>query len=215
LRASDADRQRIADLLSDAYADGRLNMTEFNDRTTAVWSAKTLGDLVPLTTDLGGPPVPVAPGIAGQMPVRIDDVSPIHGFAILSEHHQPANWVVPSTLSSLAFMGSDNYDFRTATFVSPRVEMSVGVLMGNVGLQIPDGVNVIDKTICIMGSVTFKGMTPPLPGAPTIELTGFVLMGSVEVRGAEYATLGQKLGFSSPGDRRDRDRRDRYRDRYR
>ena len=113
-------------------------------------------------------------------------------------------------------MGSDNYDFRTATFVSPRVEMSVGVLMGTVVLQVPDGVGVIDKTICIMGSVTIKGLTPQLPGAPTIEVTGFVLMGSVEVRGCEYATLGQKLGFDRDAQRdaRRQARRDvsRYRD---
>ena len=92
-------------------------------------------------------------------------------------------------------MGSDDFDFRTATFVSPRVELSVGALMGSVILHVPAGVSVVDRTVCIMGTVTMKGLTPPTPGAPVIEISGFVFMGSVDVQGAEYATLAQKMGF--------------------
>lgn len=52
LRASDADRDRITAELSTAFADGRLEREELDERTDAVASARTLGDLVPLVADL-------------------------------------------------------------------------------------------------------------------------------------------------------------------
>lgn len=196
LRASDADRQRVADVLSDAYADGRLSMDEFNERNDAVWASKTLGELVPITADLGGAPATVAVG-AGRPLVRVDDVPAIHTYAIMSTRSQPQDWVVPSAISAVVLMGQADYDFRRATFVSPRVEINVGVLMGSIVLSVPDGVGIIDKTVCIMGSSEFKGMTPAAPGAPVIELSGLVCMGSIEIRGAEYSTFLQRLGIKA------------------
>jgi hypothetical protein len=47
LRISDADRATALDLLSEQYAIGRLDKEEFDERSDAVWSAKTQGDLAP------------------------------------------------------------------------------------------------------------------------------------------------------------------------
>ena len=194
LRASDADRQRVADVLGQAYADGRLSMDEFNERNAAVWAAKTLGQLTPITVDLGGTPATIAvDGGAGL--VNVDGVPSVHTYAVLSTKRQPEYWAVPSMVSALCFMGSAEFDCRKATFLSPRVELNVFALMGSVVLNVPDGVSVIDKTNTIMGSVELRDLTPPKPGAPVIELTGFVCMGSIEVRGADYASLSEKLGF--------------------
>ncbi|MEO9323690.1 DUF1707 domain-containing protein [Nocardioides sp. C4-1] len=52
LRASDADRERITGVLASAFADGRLEREELDERTDAVASARTLGDLPPLVADL-------------------------------------------------------------------------------------------------------------------------------------------------------------------
>jgi len=194
LRASDADRQRVADVLSQAYADGRLTMAEFTERNDAVWAAKTIGELAPVTLDLGGTPVAVA-NSGGRTMVGIENVPSVHAYAILSTKKQPEYWAVPAMMSALAVMGTAEFDCRKATFVSPRVEISIGALMGSVVLYVPDGVTVIDRTTTIMGSVEMKRVTPAKPGAPVIELTGFVFMGSVEVRGAEYASLPEMLGF--------------------
>ncbi|HEX6920045.1 MAG TPA: DUF1707 domain-containing protein, partial [Actinomycetes bacterium] len=43
LRASDADRERVADLLRRHCGDGRLTMEEFHTRLDACFEAKTLG----------------------------------------------------------------------------------------------------------------------------------------------------------------------------
>ena len=194
IRASDADRQRVADVLGQAYADGRLSMDEFNERNTSVWAAKTIGELTPLTVDLGGAPATVAVNNGAGL-VTVDGVSAVHTYAILSTKRQPEYWAVPNMVSALCFMGSAEYDCRKATFLSPHVELNVLAVMGSVVLRVPDGVSVIDKTNTIMGSVELKDLTPAKPGAPVIELTGFIFMGSIEVRGADYASLPEKLGF--------------------
>lgn len=59
LRAADRDRDQVAETLREHYAQGRLTMEEFDERTTAAASAKTMGELRALTADL---PVPAQDG---------------------------------------------------------------------------------------------------------------------------------------------------------
>jgi hypothetical protein len=52
LRAADADRERIAERLRTNHAEGRLDMTEFQQRLERCYEAKTLGELGELVRDL-------------------------------------------------------------------------------------------------------------------------------------------------------------------
>jgi len=52
LRASDRDRAVVHDVLAEAYAEGRLDRDELDERTGVVDSAKTYADLVPPLRDL-------------------------------------------------------------------------------------------------------------------------------------------------------------------
>jgi hypothetical protein len=52
VRASDSDRDRVATLLREHHAAGRLNAEEFHERLDAAFAAKTLGDLDALLADL-------------------------------------------------------------------------------------------------------------------------------------------------------------------
>jgi hypothetical protein len=51
-RASDQDRENAVDVLSDAYAAGRLGPEEFYQRLDAAYAAMTLGELDSMTADL-------------------------------------------------------------------------------------------------------------------------------------------------------------------
>ncbi len=57
MRASDQERDSAAELLSEAYAVGRLSREELDERVAAAYSAKTYGELRDLTADL---PLPAA-----------------------------------------------------------------------------------------------------------------------------------------------------------
>jgi hypothetical protein len=52
MRASDRDRAVVHDALAEAYAEGRIDRDELEERTTQVDAAKTYGDLVPPLHDL-------------------------------------------------------------------------------------------------------------------------------------------------------------------
>jgi hypothetical protein len=55
MRASDADRQVIADRLKQALDEGRLHLHEYDDRVKLVYSSATYADLQPLVADLPMP----------------------------------------------------------------------------------------------------------------------------------------------------------------
>jgi hypothetical protein len=52
LRISNADRDEALDRLADHYAAGRLDKDEFDERSDAVWTARTGADLAPIFADL-------------------------------------------------------------------------------------------------------------------------------------------------------------------
>jgi hypothetical protein len=52
MRASDADRDRVAAALREHCAQGRIDVDELNERLEGVYSARTMGDLQKVTNDL-------------------------------------------------------------------------------------------------------------------------------------------------------------------
>jgi hypothetical protein len=52
IRAGDADRERIAERLRKSHAEGRLDLSEFQQRLESCYEAKTLGQLGELVRDL-------------------------------------------------------------------------------------------------------------------------------------------------------------------
>ncbi len=52
LRAADADRERIAERLRKSHAEGRLDLSEFQERLERCYEAKTIGQLRELVRDL-------------------------------------------------------------------------------------------------------------------------------------------------------------------
>lgn len=52
MRASDVDRDRVAAVLREHTAQGRITMDEFNERLEQLYKSKTYGELARLTADL-------------------------------------------------------------------------------------------------------------------------------------------------------------------
>ncbi|QYC38497.1 hypothetical protein Nocox_04350 [Nonomuraea coxensis DSM 45129] len=52
MRASDGDRDRVAAVLREHTAQGRITMDEFNERLEQLYKSKTYGELARLTADL-------------------------------------------------------------------------------------------------------------------------------------------------------------------
>jgi hypothetical protein len=68
IRASDADRDVVVDVLREAYTEGRLTADEFDERMSAAYVSKTWGQLRELTVDLPVQPVLGADVAGRQLP---------------------------------------------------------------------------------------------------------------------------------------------------
>jgi hypothetical protein len=68
MRASTADRERAVDVLKAAFAEGRLDQTEYADRVGLVYTSRTYAELAALTADLPIGPLGMLPS-GPAMPV--------------------------------------------------------------------------------------------------------------------------------------------------
>src|ERR1700761_7026115 len=60
LRASDADREQLVEVLKTAFGEGRLTQDEYTTRMEQAYTAKTYGELRELVSDLRGAALPQA-----------------------------------------------------------------------------------------------------------------------------------------------------------
>ena len=184
LRASDADRDHVATLLSIAYAEGRLTKDEHDERLDQLMGARTFDDLIPLTSDL----VVVAPTApAPTSNVTIDTVhaadEPDRHIAIFGGVTRKGDWRVRRKTQSFALFGGMDLDMREAIFDAPRVEISGFWCFGGLDIKVPEGIQVRDETAGIFGGTDVRDLGEPIAGAPTLVIKGMTLFGGVTVRG--------------------------------
>jgi hypothetical protein len=171
LRASDADRDRVLALLAEAVSDGRLTQDEHAERVQRACTARTLGELADLTTDLAVP---------SAQPVRLDGGRVISG--IFGPARRDGRWVVPETLTVTAMFAEVEVDFTQAILQARHVQLYATVIGGRLRLVVPDGVSVATTGHLVLGRQ--RGYTPPPASsdAPVIEVKGLVLGGEIIVR---------------------------------
>ncbi|GAA1782668.1 DUF1707 SHOCT-like domain-containing protein [Actinomadura chokoriensis] len=168
LRASDADRERVAAVLGEALADGRLTMEEHSERTSRVYAARTLGELTGLTRDL-------SPEEA--QPILVDD-RPVSVF--FGRTRREGRWVVPVKLPLLALFGTVELDLREAVMQRRHVVVDTLVLGGRIRLIVPDGVGVSVTGRTILSTRDLRAR--PAQDGPTVEVGGTMIFGSVRAR---------------------------------
>ncbi|GHF03373.1 hypothetical protein GCM10014715_69620 [Streptomyces spiralis] len=191
LRASDADRERVAEVLRDALAEGRLDMAEFEERLDAAYKARTYGELAPLTRDLpaaqtAAPVVSLhkAPEKSGSWGSRVigGEGSSSWAVAIMSGFQRKGSWTVPRRFNCFSFWGGGEIDLREANFADREVEINCVAIMGGMQIIVPPGVEVIVRGIGIMGGFDHREEgVPGEPGAPRVIVTGFAFWGGVGV----------------------------------
>lgn len=189
MRAADSDRAVVADLLSAAYAEGRLTRDEHDTRIDQAMTAKTFDDLRHLTADLvPGTTQGRAVGAFSSPAAPIDRTNTRSEaettFAIFGSVDRRGPWRARRHLSNLTLFGGSKFDFSEATFESDVCELNVFCAFGGVDLRVPEGVNVRNETVAIFGGTEVKHINPQ-PGAPTIVVKGLVLFGGVEAKGSK------------------------------
>jgi len=189
IRVSDADRDKVTDVLHAAFSEGRIDNDEHDERVLAALRAKTFDDLSPLTADLV-PTFPVSipdlgPTGTSTHPAVVDAGSdePDRMTAALSEVKRVGQWRVRRRSNANVFLGSVQLDLTQAAFDTSVVEVNVTQVLGSVFLRVPLGVTVRDETANVLGETSIKGIGQPDPTFPTIVLRGTNVLGEIKVRG--------------------------------
>ena len=81
-----------------------------------------------------------------------------------------------------AVMGRVDLDLRGAAMAGDEAVLEVDVVMGRVGLRIPDDWTVVSEMVEAFGAADIRAARPEGPPAPRLVLRGAVLMGRLDVR---------------------------------
>lgn len=143
LRASDADRDRVIELLHAALADGRLDPVEFDERLDAALATRTIDALNPLTTDLIAAPGSDA---ALTLPLAGTPARPATELLTINEKHgtvrRDGRWTLPHRLALRTAWCDVMLDLTSAVRNTPELIIELRVRGGNVELILAPGMVV-------------------------------------------------------------------------
>lgn len=185
IRASDADRDRIADILREAMAEGRLTAEEHSERVDAVYRAKTVGELEPLVRDLpapGGARPAVAPDVHGQDAAAAPGGPAENLAAIFSSSTRRGRWRVGSRTNAFAFFGSVEIDLTEALFGQRLTVINATSIFGSVEIRVPENISLRGGGTGVFGSFEVSTLESADPEAPVVVVNGYSVFGSVEAK---------------------------------
>jgi Domain of unknown function (DUF1707) len=143
LRASDADRDRVIEVLRAAVADGRLDPAEFDERLDAALAARTFDALSPLTADLIAAPG----GSAAVTPTPVErPAGPAADLITIREKHgvvrRDGRWTLPHRLALRTAWCTVMLDLTSAVRSWPELIIDLQVRGGDVQLVLAPGMVV-------------------------------------------------------------------------
>jgi len=184
LRASDADRDRVIDVLRAATADGRLTADEFNERMEAALASRTFRELAPLTADLATAPARRAgvPPRHGPEPEPAENVIRIdqRGGSV----QRTGRWVVPRRMELRPSWCDVTIDFTDAVIRHDTLHVDMRMRGGSLILVVGPGI-VVDANFLVTrytDVVIHPATEPDAPVRLRIDLTGRMRYGYLEAR---------------------------------
>ncbi|MGW4874476.1 DUF1707 SHOCT-like domain-containing protein [Streptomyces chartreusis] len=185
LRASDADRDRIADILRDALGEGRLTADEHAERVEGVLAAKTVGELEVFIRDLPAAqrrrdPYVAAPSrpAPGAIPVEPDD----NVVAVFSSAVRKGRWRAGRRIHAYAIFGSVEIDLSEALFQYQHVMIRAISVFGNVEVRVPENVSLRGAGGGVLGNFEVDHLDAEDPEAPVVHVDGWAVLGNIEGR---------------------------------
>ena len=205
IRASDAERDAALERLSVATGDGRLTLEEFSQRMDRATTAKTRAELDRLVADLPTGTGAASSAAAERGPGRPSwHISPIGGLSVSGPWRMERNVVVVSLI------GGADLDLSQAQLAAPEVTLTKVSLLGGVSVGVPPGIRVEASGFSLIGGTSVDAGPEPGPGAPTVRIRAFSLLGGTRIYRGGPATQREGLAEGSGMDWRSRRRADRY-----
>jgi hypothetical protein len=186
VRASDADRDRVADILREALAEGRLDASEHSERLDAAYAAKTVGELQPLVRDLPRPGA--REDTAGTADAERTAPAAYGGgvkenlVAIFSGATRKGRWRVPQKINAVAVFGGMEIDLTEAVFEHRHVVINATAVFGGIDIRVPENITLQQKGAGVFGGFDVRTYEADDPGAPVVLVQGAAVFGGVEAR---------------------------------
>ncbi|MGW7369242.1 DUF1707 SHOCT-like domain-containing protein [Streptomyces sp. NPDC054841] len=195
IRASDADRDRIADILREALAEGRIDAEEHSDRIDSVYRAKTVGELEPLVRDL--PTTRPRPQPASYKYGPEDTSAPADNLvAVFSSSTRKGRWRVGPRTNAFSLFGSIEIDLTEAMFGQRLTVINATSIFGNVEVRVPENISLRGSGTGVFGNFEVLTLEATDPEAPVVVVNGYSVFGNVEAkpkRGKRVADLHDRL----------------------
>ena len=179
IRVGDRDRDAVVHRLQQAFADGRLDDNEFDERTRAALTARLNTDLAVLTADL-----PEATGGAAVAVARPSERAPGRlAVAYKSSVRRGGRWRVPEQFRAIVYKGSGHIDLRAAELTAPSTTVFAIAYKSRIDVLVPLGVRVeLDGFGVSKGWSAEEDLESRLPAdAPVVHVRGIGYKGTIEV----------------------------------
>jgi Domain of unknown function (DUF1707) len=172
VRASDSERDAVVQRVQQAFAEGRLDDTEFDERMRAALTARTHADLDVLLADL---PAGTAAATAGRGPGRM-------AIALKSSVRRGGRWRVPERYTTVVYKGSGWLDLRAAELTGPVTTFLAVAYKSQVTILVPPGVRVEMTGFGVTQGADEEDPGYRLPAeAPVVHVRGVGYKGTVEI----------------------------------
>ncbi len=207
-RADDMERRRqdAIDALTAAFAGNIISMEEYERRAGLASAADFPEALDEVIADL--PATRPANNTAGsasrngtynatrsatranEAPYKhqstrdLSSAPPLTTGCVMGDRNLTGNWLTSNKVSSFTVMGSTKLDLRDSDLPLGPINVEVFTLMGETKIIVPPGLPVRMNAFAFMAeSTAHRSVNQQVHGAETwVEISGFVMMGSVVVK---------------------------------
>ncbi len=179
MRASDADRDRVMEVLRAAAVEGRLTPDELDERLEAALSSRTLGQLATLTADLVVPPSMPSVPVAAR--ARAGDVMRIgqRGGSV----RRTGRWVVPRRLELRSSWCDVWLDFTDAVISHDTLRLDLNMRGGSLVLVAGPGLVVDADALAVRyADIRIRPAEAGVPVVLRVQLAGRMRYGWIEQR---------------------------------
>jgi hypothetical protein len=181
IRVGDAERRAADDRLQRAHGEGRLTLTEYEERAAKAWEARTQADLDVLTSDLpAAPPAvrqPVAVGRTADVPSWARRAGGLLGVLVAGA---AVLWGGGQLLGRED--GAAVFSSRTIAVAPGDDRVEFGFLFSSTEVVVPDDARVVTNGAVVFGSVDCGAACAGTGTGPEITVDTSGAFGSVDVR---------------------------------
>ena len=177
-------RERVIARLSDAFAQGELDVDELDRRLELAHRSESVVELDELVAGLH------ASSKAALVPFAPAELSPAQQearqnvVAVLGNANRAGAWTPPRHLRVYAVLGNTELDFREARLVPGAIDIEVTACLGNVTVIVPPSLAVEMNGTAVLGSFEHSERAPasPDPARPVLRVHGLACLGNVEIQ---------------------------------